>query len=151
MKKILTKGFYLLFPIVTGTLVGVIISSNVDYTILNLPPLAPAKIIFPIVWSIIYLLMGISYLKVKEVKDFSTRDSFIYYLQLFINLMWSFIFFLWKWRGFSVIWILILDIVVIDMIFSFYKKNKVSAYLNIIYIIWILFATYLTIGIWVLN
>ena len=151
MKKIITSIFYLFFPLILGSIVGIIISGNIDYTTLNQPPLAPPKILFPIVWSILYLLMGISYFLYRRENKEDLLEPIIYYSQLFINLLWSIIFFVFKWRFFSIIWILLLDIVVIYMIYLFFQKKKISAILNIPYLIWILFATYLTIGIYLLN
>lgn len=148
MKK---KLFYLFFPIVIGGIVGLIISPNIDYTSLNLPPLAPPKIIFPIAWTVLYLLMGISYFLFQKNDNDHVLESKVYYLQLFVNAMWSIIFFVWKWRGFAIIWILFLDILVLYLICLFNKKVKISAYLNIPYFLWILFATYLTVGIFILN
>lgn len=151
MKKIITSIFYLFFPLILGSIVGIIISGNIDYTTLNQPPLAPPKILFPIVWSILYLLMGISYFLYRRENKEDLLEPIIYYSQLFINLLWSIVFFVFKWRFFSIIWILLLDIVVIYMIYLFFQKKKISAILNIPYLIWILFATYLTIGIYLLN
>lgn len=151
MKSKLINLFYIFFPLIIGGILGFIISGNIDYQNLVKPPLAPPKILFPIVWSIIYLLMGISYFILKRNVQDTNYESKIYYLQLFINALWSIIFFLFKWRFVSVLWIILLDILVIYMFYLFYKKIKLSAYLNILYIIWILFATYLTIGIYILN
>jgi len=151
MKNIIKNIFYLFLPIILGSIVGFLISDYIDYTTLIKPPLAPPKILFPIAWSIIYLLMGISYYILKTNSTYSEREDFIYYLQLFVNLLWSIIFFIFKARLLASIWIIILDILVIYMIYLFYKKIKVSAYLNIPYFLWILFATYLTIGIYILN
>ena len=148
----LKKVFYLFFPLILGSIVGFIISNSIDYPNLIKPPLAPPKILFPIIWSIIYLLMGISYYILKKNYYTDTfKESLVYYTQLIVNLLWSIIFFTLKWRFVSVIWIILLDFLVIKMISLFYKKEKVSAYLNILYLIWILFATYLTIGIYILN
>jgi len=151
IKSKLITLFYLFFPLLIGALVGFIISGNIDYQNLIKPPLAPPKILFPIMWSIIYLLMGISYLVLKKNLVDTKYESKVYYLQLFINALWSIIFFVLKWRLVSVLWIILLDIIVIYMFKLFYKKVKLSAYLNILYIVWILFATYLTIGIYILN
>ncbi len=152
MKKILKNGFYLLFPLIIGGIVSLLIANSIDYNELIKPPLTPPSILFPIAWTIIYLLMGISfYLLNTKYKDDITYESIIYYIQLFINAMWSIIFFLLKWRFISCIWILLLDIFVIYMIYLFYRKCKISAYLNTFYLLWILFATYLTIGIFILN
>lgn len=145
------KNFIRLFlPIILGSIVGVIINGFIDYNELIKPPFAPPKILFPIAWSIIYLLMGIAYyLYRKHYND--KKTIIIYCAQLIMNLLWSIIFFIFKLRLLSVIWILILDILVIILIKKYLSTNKTSAYLMIIYIIWILFATYLNIGIYILN
>lgn len=151
-KRILKNVFYLLFPLVIGCLVGLIIKDYIDYGILVKPVLAPPKILFPIFWTIIYFLMGISYyLLNNKYKDDITYESIIYYIQLFINGLWSIIFFLLKWRFISCMWIMLLDIFVFYMIYLFYRKYKLSGILNFLYLGWILFATYLTIGIYILN
>lgn len=150
MPNIFKKIFYLFFPLLIGLIVSLLIKNSIDYTSLIRPPLAPPKILFPIAWTIIYLLMGISYYIYRKNNN-DQNIKVIYYLQLFINAFWSIFFFLLKWRLFSVTWILLLDIVVIYLIYLFYQKEKISAYLNIPYLIWILFATYLTIGIYLLN
>lgn len=151
--SLLKKGFYLFLPIVLGSIVGFIISGSIDYADLIKPPLAPPSWLFPVAWTIIYLLMGISYylLKKNDKEKELGIESIVYYIQLGVNLLWSILFFSLKLRFFSIIWIIFLDILVIMMIYWFFNKNKYSAYLNILYLVWILFATYLTIGIYVLN
>ena len=147
----LKKLFYIFFPLIIGGIVSLLIKNSIDYSELIKPILAPPKVLFPIAWTIIYFLMGLSYyLYKKKEKDFSFVNI-IYYLQLFVNALWSIIFFLWKLRFVAIICITILDILVILLIYLFYQKNKISAYLNIPYLLWILFATYLTIGIYILN
>ena len=150
---LLKKVFYLFLPIILGSIVGFIISGSIDYTSLIKPPLAPPSWLFPVAWMIIYLLMGISYYLLK--KNYTEKElgieSIVYYIQLGVNLLWSILFFSLKLRFFSIIWIIFLDILVIMMIYWFFNKNKYSAYLNILYLVWILFATYLTIGIYILN
>lgn len=144
----LKKYFYILLPIILGSIVGLITSKYIDYQYLNKPLLSPPKILFPIIWSIIYILLGISYYLYKKR---NIKTSYIYYISLFVNLMWSIIFFIFKLKFISVLWIIILDILVYLMIKKFKKLNKISFYLNIPYFIWCLFATYLTIGIYILN
>ena len=148
--KLSRKLFYLFLPLVLGSIVGFIMSGSIDYKYLVQPPLAPPSWLFPVMWTIIYLLMGISYYLIKQVTD-NEALSKIYYLQLGINLLWSIIFFVFKLRFLACLWIVLLDIVVGLMIYWFYNTKKVSGYLNILYMVWILFATYLTIGIYVLN
>ena len=122
-----------------------------DYTSLQKPFLAPPAILFPIVWTILYILMGVSYgrLKVKGLTD--DKINFIYYMQLAINALWSIFFFTLKWRLFSFFWILILIVFVIWMIIEFYKKDKISGLLQILYLLWILFASYLNLSFYLLN
>lgn len=151
MKSLLKKAFYLFFPLLLGGIVSLIIAGHIDYTSLNRPPLAPPKILFPIAWTIIYLLMGLSYYLYKKESEELDMIDIVYYAQLFINIFWSFIFFLWKLRFFAILWILLLDILVIGLVYLFYQRKKISAYLNIPYLLWILFATYLTAGIYFLN
>ena len=95
--------------------------------------------------------MGISYGILKSKKLVDSKVSIVYYVQLGINALWSIFFFLLKWKLFSFIWILVLDVIVIYMIVLFYQKNKVAGILQVPYLLWILFASYLNIAIYVLN
>lgn len=151
MKRNLSNWFYLLSPLLMGTIVGILISSSIDYQNLIKPPLAPPKIFFPIAWTIIYFLLGLSYLLLQKNDKSHPFATTVYYIQLCVNYLWSIIFFILKWRFISILWIILLDILVIMMIYLFYKKVRISAYLNIPYLLWSLFATYLTIGIYILN
>lgn len=151
MKKIVNSLFYLFLPIIIGGVCGFLIRNSIDYSSLIKPLFAPPKILFPIAWTIIYLLMGISYYIYKKEYRENNIVDFIYYLQLIVNFFWSIIFFLLKARLFAAIWIILLDILVAILLYYFLKKKKISFYLNIPYMVWILFATYLTIGIYILN
>lgn len=147
----LKKIFYLFFPIVIGSVVGLVINKYIDYSTLVKPPLSPPKLLFPIMWSIIYLLLGISYYLYKKNSIDNNNINFIYYIQLIVNYLWSFIFFVWKLRFIAIIWIIGLLILIIILYKAYYNKYRLSAYLLIPYIIWTIFATYLTIGIYILN
>ena len=151
MNKVWTYIKSILVPVILGGIVGFITSSFIDYNSLQKPPLSPPSILFPIMWTILYILMGVSYgrLKSKDLTD--EKINRIYYLQLIINLLWSFIFFVFKLRLFAFFWIILLDIAVIVMIMRFYQKDKLSGGLQIPYILWSLFATYLNLGIYLLN
>jgi len=148
MKKIIKNVYYIFLPIILGSIIGFIIKDYMDYQMLLKPPLSPPKIAFPIAWSIIYILMGLAYYFYKRKTD---DKNYIYYIGLIINLLWSIIFFVLKWRFISILWIILLDILVILTMKKFKKYNKISVYLFIPYLLWILFATYLTIGIFILN
>ncbi len=140
----------ILIPLILGFIVGFITSKSMDYSTLVKPVLAPPSILFPIVWSILYILMGVSY-GILKTNKLSEESKKIYYLQLGVNLLWSIIFFTFKLRFIALLWIILLDMLVILMIKYFYKNNKVAAYLQIPYIVWVLFATYLNLAIYLLN
>ena len=141
----------ILIPVIVGAVVGFITSSFIDYNSLVQPPLAPPSIAFPIVWSILYVLMGVSYGILDSNSLVDSGINSIYYWQLFVNALWSIFFFVFKWRLFSFLWILLLLVLVIVMIIRFYEKNKVAGLLQIPYLLWITFATYLNFAIYLLN
>jgi len=147
MEKI-KNVFYILLPIILGSIVGILISSYMNYEMLIKPPFAPSAILFPIVWSVIYILMGIAYYLYRKNTD---DINYVYYIQLIVNLLWSIIFFVFKLRFIAVLYIILLDILIILTMKQFNKYNKISTYLFIPYLLWCLFATYLTIGIFILN
>ena len=147
--KIYVKS--MLIPVFIGGIVGLIISGSIDYNSLQKPFLAPPSILFPIVWTILYILMGVSYGILESKSLIEPKTKFIYYLQLFVNATWSIIFFTLKWRLFAFIWIILLDLLVIIMIIEFYKKNKIAGLIQIPYLLWVLFASYLNLAVYLLN
>lgn len=151
MSKIKIYAKSILIPVIIGGVIGLIISRSIDYNTLQKPPLSPPSILFPIVWTILYVLMGISYGILDSKSLIEPKINFIYYLQLFVNATWSLIFFTLKWRLFAFIWIIILDILVVVMIIDFFKKNKTAGLLQIPYLLWIIFASYLNLGVYLLN
>lgn len=147
--KIYAKS--ILIPVIIGGIVGLIISRFIDYNSLQKPFLSPSSILFPIIWTILYILMGVSYGILEDKSLIDSKTKIIYYSQLFVNSLWSIIFFVLKWRLFAFIWIILLDILVIIMIINFYKNNKLSGLLQIPYLLWSLFASYLNLFIYLLN
>lgn len=142
----------ILIPLILGGLVGILTSGSGAYKQMIQPSFAPPAILFPIVWTILYILMGISFYLISESNNILKGDAkFIYYLQLAVNLLWSFFFFTFKWYLFSSIWIVLLIILVINMIKRFKAINKLSGYLQIPYLIWLIFALILNISIYILN
>ena len=122
---------FILIPLLLGAFVGIIsVSPNKVNSII------PAWI-FPVVWTILYILMGVSSYIVYE-KDGSV--SKIYIIQLIFNLLWSFIFFSFRLYTLAFIWIIILFIMVIYMIIKFFKIDKLAGYLQIPYAIWLVVA-----------
>lgn len=141
----------ILIPVIVGGIVGLIISGSMDYESLEKPFLAPPSILFPIVWTTLYVLMGISYGILQSKSLINQEINSIYFGQLFVNALWPIFFFVLKWRFFAFIWIILLAILVINMIIKFHAKNKVAGLLQIPYLLWTLFATYLNVAIYLLN
>lgn len=143
----------LLIPLVGGFLSGLISISGIrEFNSLTKPFLTPPGFVFPIVWTILYVLMGIgSYLIYNENDYHSSCCLKIYLLNLFVNFLWSPIFFGLNLRLFSFIWILLLDFIVVYMIICFYKVNKKAAYFQIPYLLWVLYATYLNLAFYIIN
>ncbi len=157
MKKI--KCTDLLIFVIGTELVGALsslLSGNFSsmYSQLEKPPLAPPGIVFPIVWAILYALMGISvYMIYASDADFSDkkRALTIYAAQLFVNFMWSIVFFRFEQINAAIAVIMLLAVLVAAMIVSFRKIRPLAGYLNIPYLLWVLFATYLNISFAILN
>ena len=115
------------------------------------PPFAPPAILFPIVWTILYVLMGVSYGILKTNSLVDDKINTAYYVQLGINALWSIFFFVFEWRLFAFIWLLLLIASVINMIIKFYNKNKTAGLLQIPYLLWTIFAAYLNLAFYILN
>ena len=141
---------YIIATVAVGSLPALFINFKDTYNSFIKPPLSPPGIAFPIVWTILYILMAISLYRVSE-NDSSTDIKSIYYLQLFFNVLWTPLFFDLKLYIFSFIWLLILLVIVIIMTIKYYHVDKVSAFLLIPYILWLLFAGYLNLTIAILN
>ena len=151
LNKFKTYFKAILIPVLVGGIVGFFISGSIDYNSLEKPFLSPPSITFPIVWTILYILMGISYAILESNSLVNSKINSIYYLQLFFNALWPIAFFLLKWRLFAFIWIIILAVLIIIMIARFYEKQKAAAWLQVPYLLWALFATYLNFGVYLLN
>lgn len=141
----------ILTTVILGGLVGLIISGFIDYSTLQKPFLAPPSNIFPIVWTILYILMGVSYGILKSNGLVDSEINLIYYSQLIVNLLWPIAFFVLEWRLFAFLWIILLIALVINMIIKFYNQNKLAGLLQIPYLIWLIFAAYLNLGVYLLN
>ena len=151
MNKVLIYIKSILIPVIVGAIVGIITSGFMDYEMLEKPFLAPPGIVFPIVWTILYILMGVSYGILKSNDLVNKEINSVYYIQLAVNSLWSIIFFVLKWRLFAFIWIILLAILIISMIRKFYEQNKIAGLLQIPYLLWVIFASYLNLAFYILN
>ena len=145
------KKISIFIPLILGTIVGFLLMDSYDfYQTLDRPFFAPPSWLFPVVWTILYLLMGISYYIVRN-KSSNPIIKQIFNLQLFFNLLWPIVFFIFEQLLLSSIWIVGLDILIIVMILVFTQVDKKAGYLQIPYLVWTLFATVLNISIFILN
>ncbi len=142
-------------PLIVGIAAGLLTRGSMEaFSQLNKPPLSPPGILFPIVWTILYTLMGIaSYLVYTSDSPESEKNTalVIYFVQLAVNFFWSIFFFNLEWYTFSFFWLVLLWILIIYTIRLFHPISKAAAYLLIPYLLWVTFAGYLNLGIAALN
>ena len=146
----------ILISLGVGGLSALLTMGNMEvYNKLNTPPLSPPSILFPIVWSILFVFMGISSALVYKDRSYPLKAKekalAIYGLSLFFNFFWSIIFFNLQNYAFAFIWILVLWVLILLTITNYYKINKTAALLQIPYLLWVSFASYLNLGIAILN
>ena len=108
---------------------------------------------FPIVWGILFALMGISAARVylAPASNVRTRSLLLFFLQLAFNFFWSIIFFNFQAFGLAFFWLIALWLLILAMLFSFRKVDRLAAWLQIPYLLWVSFAAYLNFGVWMLN
>ena len=155
--KIKTVLFFTAIPLLVGTIAGLLTRGSMEtFSRLNQPPLSPPGILFPIVWTILYTLMGISsYLidTAEEPKEKNGKNQALltYRYQLIVNFLWPVFFFNFQWYLFSFLWLALLWLLVAKMILEFGAISRTAALLNVPYLLWLSFAGYLNLGIWLLN
>ena len=116
-------------------------------------PLSPPSIVFPIVWAVLFALMGFGAARIysAQASRARTHGLLLFLVQLAFNFFWSIIFFNLQNFGFALIWLIILWLLILWMIFSFRKVDSLAAWLQIPYLLWVTFAAYLNFGAWILN
>ena len=148
-----TLLYNLFIPLAVGGL-GAFLTRNAMnlYETIIQPPLAPPSWLFPIVWTLLYILMGISaYLIVQSCADCATEALALYGLQLLLNFIWPLIFFLGQNYLIAFIVLVVLWYVVFQMIQAFYDIRPLAGVLQIPYLVWLTFAGYLNLMIYFLN
>lgn len=150
-KNIETLIISILIPLAVGALSSLLSGTMMNMNF-NQPSFAPPPSIFPIVWTILYILMGISsYLVYTSDSPLKTPALFVYAIQLVFNFFWSILFFRFSLYGIAFLWLLALIGLIIMMIYLFSKIKPLAAYLQIPYLFWCLFAAYLNYAIYTLN
>lgn len=119
----------------------------------TLPPLSPPMILFPIVWGLLYALMGIGAARIWMAPESPQRSRGLnlFITQLVVNFFWSLIFFNLQAFGFALLWLLLLWGLVLWMTVSFYRTDRLAGVLQIPYLLWLTFAAYLNFMVWILN
>ena len=146
----------ILIPLTVGGLSALLSGGGMDfYDTITVPPFAPPAILFPIVWSVLYLLMGISsaivYTK-RERGPQAARDGLAFYgASLIVNFFYSIFLFRLRLFLFSSLWILLLLGLIAAYMWKYARVSRPAAYLQIPYLVWCAFATYLTFAIYFLN
>lgn len=146
----------LAIPLGVGAISALLTRNSMDiYGELNTPPLSPPAILFPIVWSILYILMGISSLLVYNSRrddPRTTRQGLTYYAaSLVVNFSWSIIFFVAGSLVFAFVWLIFLLYLIIRTVICYKRISTLAACLQIPYILWVCFAGYLNLGIALMN
>lgn len=143
----------IIIPLAVGGISSILTRNSMEiYASSNQPWFAPPGFLFPIVWTILYITMGISaYIVLRSESDLKFKAIAIYALQLFVNFVWPLIFFNLRMYLFAFFWLIILLILVLIMTSLFYKINKISAYLQIPYNVWLIFACVLNFNVYLLN
>ena len=153
LKKVITYAVSIAVAVGVGSLSALLTSGSMDiYSSLETPPLSPPSIAFPIVWTVLFTLMGISAARVFIANEYKWNNALtVYAVQLAVNFLWSIIFFNIRALLIAFLWLILLLVLIIIMIKGFYKYDKPAAYLQIPYLLWVTFAGYLNFGIYWLN
>ena len=150
-KKIETIIISILIPLAVGAVSSFLGGTMMEPDFIQ-PTFSPPGYLFPIVWTILYILMGISsYLIYISDSPWRTPSLIIYAIQLVFNFFWSILFFRFSLYGLSFVWLLMLIGFIIIMIYLFSKVRPLAAYLQIPYLLWCLFAAYLNYAVYMLN
>ena len=147
----------IVIPLIVGTVAGLFTRGGMEsFEQLNKPPLSPPAWVFPVAWTILYTLMGISSYLIYSSENTKgnneiSRALSTYGNQLLVNFLWPAFFFNFGWYFFSFLWLVLLWILVAKMILEFGEISKSGALINVPYLLWLSFAGYLNLGVWLLN
>ncbi len=157
MSKIKWKTLIIavLIPLAVGGLSALLTMGSIEqFGLLEKPPLSPPGWLFPVVWTVLYVLMGAASYRIVEAKK-STEEGknalIPYFVQLGFNFFWSIFFFNFELYAFSFGWLVAMLVLIAITTLKFYKIDRIAAILMIPYILWVLFAGYLNAGIAFLN
>ena len=143
----------ILIPLATGGIAGLLTRGSMDtYSQIVRPPLSPPGWVFPVVWTILYILMGVAFYLVWQSEYENKKTALLlYFAQLAMNFIWPILFFNLEAYGISFVWLLIMLVLILFTAIAFYAADKRAGYLMIPYFVWVLFAGYLNLGVFILN
>ena len=144
----------ILLVLAVGTVAGLLTrAGTMQYAELAKPTFSPPAAVFPIVWTILYTLMGIGLARIflSEAAQVRNQGLNLFWLQLFFNFMWSILFFNYKAYGIAFFWLLVMLALILAMIKKWYKTDPLAAKLQIPYALWVAFAGILNFAVWQLN
>ena len=153
MKNKLNYIVFISVSVLTGLFSALLTRNNMNiYDTINTPPLSPPGFLFPFVWTILYILMGVSAARVYTANKNKWSVSLtVWSIQLAVNFFWSILFFNFQAFLLSFIWLVLLLILIMTMIILFYKADKTAGLIQIPYFLWVTFAGYLNFAIYLLN
>ena len=152
--KIKPYAVSILLTLAVGGLSGFLTSMGMDsFDALTKPPLTPPSFLFPIVWTVLFILMGVGAARIFMTEPTAARNRalIVYVVQLAVNFFWSIIFFNLQAYAFAFFWLILLWVLILTMIYLFCKVDKPAAHIQIPYAIWVTFAGYLNLMIWLMN
>ncbi len=142
-------------PLILGLLSSRLSGNGMrEFAALKQPPLSPSGWVFPVVWTILYVMMGIaSYLVILSGKDRQKISEALmsYGLQLAVNFFWSIIFFRFEEYLFAFVWLALLWVLILRTILLFRGVSRPASWLLVPYLVWVTFAGYLNLGVFLLN
>ncbi|MBR0081158.1 MAG: tryptophan-rich sensory protein [Clostridia bacterium] len=157
MKRLPWKpyAFWILLTEAVGGVAALLIRTDTELyrTAVEKPPLSPPAILFPIVWTILYALMGFGIARVRQNADPREQKicTGIYLAQLVMNFFWSILFFKLRAFGVAFYWLVGLWALILWMVVRFSRTDRPAGLLQIPYLLWVTFAGYLNLGVWILN
>ena len=152
--KIKPYAVSILLTLAVGGLSGFLTSMGMDsFDALTKPPLTPPSFLFPIVWTVLFILMGVGAARIFMTEPTAARNRalIVYVVQLAVNFLWSIIFFNLQAYDFAFYWLILLWVLILTMFYLFCKVDKPAALIQTPYAIWVTFAGYLNLMIWLMN
>lgn len=155
MKTIMSAVKSILLPVLTGLLSGLLISGNTGmYGVLIKPAFALPAGYFAVVWTVLYILMGVAlfFFKTSGAPEKERNEGKLYfYIQLFLNFLWPVVFFNFKLPLTAFVLLVVLFLFTVITVIKFYQANRISGILLLPYLLFLIYAGYLNFGVWYLN